>query len=138
MPASVLFLLKYHGYLRQMYPLVLHHRQNRRLFVSVNNNLTVTGIGSGESAQRGISRSKSGSSQRRVGRSKCNENLRGGTRTGVDKEVSGVGNGNMSKNQRDGNSNPAYSGFSSDVSMQSDLTSSYPTATDIMSNIPSE
>jgi hypothetical protein len=41
---------------------------------------------------------------------------RGGTRTGGDKEVSGFGNGNMSKNQRGGNSNPAYSGFSIVVS----------------------
>jgi hypothetical protein len=93
--------------------------------------------GSGENVQRGISRTKSGSSQRGRGRSRSNENLRGGTRNGGE-NVSGVGGGGKSKSQRGGNSNPAYSGFSSDVSMQSDLTSSYPTATDIMSNIPSE
>jgi hypothetical protein len=94
----------------------------------------INGAGSGEGIQRGINRTKSGSSQRGVGRTKSNENLRGGLRNSGEK----VSGGGKSKNQRGGNSNPSYSGFSSDVSMQSDLTSSYPTATDIMSNIPSE
>jgi hypothetical protein len=92
-----------------------------------------SGSGSGENnVHRAISRTKSGSSQRGI---KSNENLRGGTRNDAEK-VGGGGGGGKSKSQRGGN--PTYSGFSSDVSMQSDLTSSYPTATDIMSNIPSE
>jgi hypothetical protein len=84
---------------------------------------------SGESLQRGISRTKSGSSTRGVGRTKSNENLRGGTRTGAENK--------SGKSNKGGNANYS-SGFPSDVSMQSDLTSSYPTATDVMNNIPSE
>ncbi|KAG7343237.1 exocyst complex component Sec10 [Nitzschia inconspicua] len=85
---------------------------------------------SGGSLQRGISRTKSGSSTRSgVGRTKPNDNLRGGTRG--DK-------GGKSKSQRGtGNSNN-YVGFPSDVSTRSDLTSSYPTTTDVLNNIPSE
>ena len=84
---------------------------------------------------RGVSRSKSGESssslRRGVGRTKSGtgrdkESLRGGTRGGGDK----------SKSRKGGTSSGA---IPSDISMaQSDLTSSYPTATgDVLESIPS-
>ncbi|KAL3911931.1 MAG: hypothetical protein SGILL_007089, partial [Bacillariaceae sp.] len=75
---------------------------------------------SGDSLRRGVGRTKSGSSSRGLGKDK--ESLRGGTR------------GDKSKSRKGGTV-----GIPSDISMQSDLTSSYPTATgDVLENIPSE
>jgi hypothetical protein len=82
---------------------------------------TATGDGG---FRRGVGRTKSGSSSARQGGS-GKETLRGGTRNG--------GGDKTKSSSRKG------AGIPSDISMQSDLTSSYPTAAgDVLENIPVE
>ena len=92
----------------------------------------------GGAPDRGLSRSRSGDSLRRgIGRTKSGNSSRVNVNT-ITTTTTTATNVDKSKSSRRSGGGGKDGGIPTDISMQSDLTSSYPTAGDVLEKIPSE